>query len=146
VIALRVATLADLATVLPRSRALLAHEQLEIAADAHEAAVRELIADASLGGIWLVEDDGAVIGYAAIAFGYSIEYGGRDAYLDEFWVDDAARGRGAGTAALALLEGELRTKGLRALHLQVRPDNPASRLYMRTSFVLAPRWVMTKKL
>jgi ribosomal protein S18 acetylase RimI-like enzyme len=144
VIALRLATLADLATVLPRSRALLAHEELPIAADVHEAAVRELISDASIGGIWLVEEDGAVIGYAALAYGYSIEFGGRDAYLDEFWIDDGARSRGAGGTALDLLAAELRARGVRALHLQVRPENPAIRLYGRARFVRSPRAVMTR--
>jgi hypothetical protein len=30
------------------------------------------------------------------------------------------------------------------LHLQVRPENPAKRLYDRTGFVASPRIVMTR--
>jgi ribosomal protein S18 acetylase RimI-like enzyme len=33
-----------------------------------------------------------------------------------------------------------------ALHLQVRPDNPALRLYQRSGFVASARIVMTRRL
>jgi ribosomal protein S18 acetylase RimI-like enzyme len=87
-----------------------------------------------------------VIGYAMVTFGYDLEFAGRDAYLTELWIDPPARGSGAGGAALALLDPELRTHGVHALHLQVRPDNPALRLYLRSGFVASPRIVMTRRL
>lgn len=78
--------------------------------------------------------------------GYDLEFAGGDTYLTELWIDPAARGSEAGGAALALLAPELRAHGVHALHLQVRPDNPALRLYQRSGFVASPRIVMTRRL
>ncbi|MBV8758348.1 MAG: GNAT family N-acetyltransferase [Deltaproteobacteria bacterium] len=152
---LRRATPADLPAIFPRTRALNAHEGIAVAPDALEAALRNLLAEPTHGGVWLIEraDDGAtaardatVVGYAIVTFGYDLEFAGRDAWLTELWVDEAARGSGAGTAALDQLDAELRPLGVRALHLQVRPENPALRLYERAGFERSPRYVLTRKL
>lgn len=145
VIAVRAATLDDVAEILPRTKALNAHEGIEIRDELLEAALRRLLGDASLGGVWLVEQDG-VIGYAIVTYGYDLEFGGRDSYLTEIWIDEDKRGRGAGSTALELLGGALRERGVRALHLQVRPENPARRLYERTGFTASRRVVMTRRL
>ncbi len=142
---LRRATPADLPAILPRTRALNAHEGIVVAPDALEAALRGLLAAPDLGGVWLVED-AAVVGYAIVTFGYDLEFAGRDAWLTEFWIDEAARNAGAGAAALALLDAELRPLAVRALHLQVRPENPALRLYQRAGFKTSPRLVLTRRL
>lgn len=146
VVSLRPASLDDLAELLPRTRALNAHEGIAIDPVVLEAALRRLLGDPGIGGVWLVERDGSSIGYAIVTFGYDLEFGGRDAYLTELWIDPAARGEGAGSAALRLLDPELRARGVHALHLQVRPDNPALQLYQRSGFVASPRVVMTRRL
>ena len=144
---LRRATPADLALVLPRTRALNAHEGIDVAPDAREAAHRTLLADLALGGVWLIEREAdAMVGYAIVTFGYDLEFAGRDAWLTELWIDETARAAGAGSAALALLPGELAPLGVRALHLLVRPDNPALRLYERAGFARSPRLVLTRRI
>jgi ribosomal protein S18 acetylase RimI-like enzyme len=142
---LRRATPADLPLLLPRTRALQDHESIPISDEALEAALRRLLDDSSLGGAWLIVAD-EIVGYAIVTFGYDLEFAGRDAYLTELFVDEAARGRGAGSAALALLDPELRALGVRALHLQVRPDNRATHLYERAGFAVIPRWIMSRKM
>ena len=143
---LRPATPDDLAALLPRTRALNAHEGIALDPAALEAGLDHLLRDPGLGGAWLVERDRVAVGYAIVTFGYDLEFGGRDAYLTELWIDPPARGEGAGTAALGLLDPELRARGVHALHLQVRPDNPAFRLYQRSGFAASPRVVMTHRL
>jgi ribosomal protein S18 acetylase RimI-like enzyme len=143
---LRRAVLADVAALLLRTRALNAHEGIAIGDAELEAALRRLLEDRTLGGAWLVERGGEAIGYAIVTFGYDLEFGGRDAYLTELWIDAHARGAGAGTRALELLDDELRGDGVRALHLQVRPENPALRLYERNGFVRSPRLVLTRRI
>ena len=143
---LRPATPGDIDLILPRVRALNELEGIELAAPALEAALRRLLADRGLGGCWLVERGGAVIGYAIVTLGYDLEFGGHDAYLTELWIDPEARGGGAGAAALALLPGELRALEVRALHVMVRPENPALRLYARAGFEASPRVLMTRRL
>jgi ribosomal protein S18 acetylase RimI-like enzyme len=162
VLRLRRATPTDLPSILPRTRALNAHEGIDVADDALEAALRSLLDDPDIGGVWLIErlavPPGSApatdatppiarpIGYAIVTFGYDLEFAGRDAWLTELWVDDDARNTGAGGTALALLEVELRPLGIRALHLQVRPENPALRLYERAGFTRSPRLILTRRL
>ncbi len=145
-ITLRAATAAELSVLLPRTRALNDHEGIAIGDAELEAALRRLLASPELGGAWLIERATATIGYAIVTYGYDLEFGGRDAYLTELWIDESERGRGAATAALDGLAPELRGRGVHALHLQVRPENPALRLYERTGFVRSPRVIMTRRL
>ncbi len=145
-IALRPAVLGDLAEILPRTRSLQDHEGIEITDARLEAALRTLLASPELGGVWLVVSDGAPIGYAIVSYGFDLEFGGRDAFLTELYIDEAQRKTGAGGAALALLDPELRARKVQALHLQVRPENPAMRLYERSGFVTSPRRIMTRLL
>jgi GNAT superfamily N-acetyltransferase len=143
---MRLATVADLPALLPRTRALNDHEHIEVTDAALEAALRTLLASPDLGRVWLIEDDGAPRGYAIVTFGFDLEFGGRDAWLTELWIDDDARGQGLGAAALAALPDLLRALGVGGLHLQVRPENPAMALYQRAGFDVSPRRILTRKL
>lgn len=87
-----------------------------------------------LGRLWLIEVRGAPVGYLVVAFGWSFEFHGRDAFVDEFFLEASARGRGWGEQALVFAIGEAERLGVRALHLEVEPDNPARRLYERAGF------------
>jgi ribosomal protein S18 acetylase RimI-like enzyme len=142
---LRRATPDDLGVLVARSRLLSDHESIVVSDADIERAMGRLLGDAGLGGAWLIED-GGVIGHVIVTWGYDIEFAGRDAWLTELWVDEAARGHGAATAALALLDAELREHEVRALHLQVRSENPAVRLYERSGFEHVPRVVMTRRM
>jgi ribosomal protein S18 acetylase RimI-like enzyme len=141
---LRTATPADLSIVVARTRALNSVENIVIGDDALVNAALQLLSDASLGAVWLIERDHIAIGHAVVTYGFDLEFGGRDSFLTELWIDPDSRGRGAATSALRLLEVELRRLGVRALHLGVRPDNPARQLYERSGFVASPRMVMTR--
>ena len=147
-VSLRPATLADLPVLLPRTRALNDHEGIEISDADLSRALTALLSDDSLGGVWLVETGSptAPVGYAIVTFGYDLEFAGRDAWLTEFWIDEAARGSGVGREALGLVETAARALGVHALHLQVRPENPALRLYERHGFSRSPRLIMTRRL
>ena len=112
----------------------------------HLQVLRMVIGNEPIGSIWIIESDGAPVGYALIAYSYDIEYGGRDAYMNELWIDESWRARGAGREAIELLVPVLKECGVHALHLQVRPENPAVRLYERCGFVTSPRRVMTRYL
>jgi len=146
VFALRPASRDDLAAVLPRTLALNAHEAIAIDPSVLEAALARLLDDPEIGRVWLIERDRTAIGYAIATFGYDLEFGGRDAVLTELWIDPPERGRGAASAALQLIGPELLASGVGALHLQVRPENPALALYQRSGFVASPRVVMTRRL
>lgn len=141
---LRLATNADLDDLVPRTRALNDHEGITVSTDTLRKAMRDLLASPSLGGVWIITRDEATVGYAIVTFGFDLEFAGRDAWMTELWIDEAHRRSGAGAAAIELLVPELKQREVGALHLQVRPENPARRLYERTKFVASPRIVMTR--
>jgi ribosomal protein S18 acetylase RimI-like enzyme len=145
-VALRRAGVADLDEVFPRTRALNAHEGIALTEAGLRASLRELLATPALGGVWLVACAGAIVGYAIVTYCFDLEFGGREGWLTELWIDDGHRGAGTGTAVLQLLDTALRADGVRALHLQVRPQNPAVRLYQRLGFAITPRHVMTRRM
>jgi ribosomal protein S18 acetylase RimI-like enzyme len=114
-----------------------------------EAAARRAIAglDATRGRLWVADEGGAVVGYLAVTFGWSIEYHGRDAFIDELYVAPSHRGRGLGRAAMTLAEEACRTAGVQALHLEVERTNVNAReLYRRRGFTDSERLLMTRPL
>jgi GNAT superfamily N-acetyltransferase len=115
----------------------------------HEADARRALGDLlespSLGAVWLAEDGSGVFAYVVLTLGYSLEYGGADAFVDELFVRSSHRGRGVGRAALERVEAECRRRGVRALHLEVELDKPeAFALYRRSGFEEHGRRLMTR--
>jgi len=97
-----------------------------------------LLNDPSLGSAWLLFDDREAAGYAVLTVRFSMEHGGRDAFVDDLFVRSEHRRRGVGCAAMTALIAECRQRGVLALHVEVGPDNgPANALYRR--FGLVPR-------
>jgi len=143
---LRPGTSTDLADLLPRTRALNEHEGIHLSEARLRATLGELLASPELGGVWVIARNGRTIGYAIVTYGFDLEFDGRDAHLTELWIDPSHRGGGAAAGALELLMPELAARGVNAVHLQVRPDNPAMRLYERQGFVVSPRRILTRLL
>jgi ribosomal protein S18 acetylase RimI-like enzyme len=141
----RAAEPSDADTLAEMMRDFNAHER--IAFDEHEvrAVLAQLFADDSLGLACLMLLNEEVAGYVVIAFGFSIEFRGRDAFVDELYVKDEFRGRGLGAAALRFAEGVCRGRGVRALHLEVERGNTrAQSVYRRAGFADHDRYLLTK--
>ncbi|MBI3969412.1 MAG: GNAT family N-acetyltransferase [Chloroflexi bacterium] len=64
--------------------------------DRARAAIAGLLDAPSLGRIWVIRRQGLGIGYVVLAFGYSVEEGGRVGFVDEIYVAAEHRGRGSG--------------------------------------------------
>jgi len=105
--------------------------------------VANLINNNNLGRIWIIEYDSKAIGYIILTFGYSIEYKGRDAFIDEFYIEEEYRGIGKETMDFIVKESlELEIK---ALHLEVEKDNErAKNLYLKYNFTDNGRTLMTR--
>ena len=109
-------------------------------------ALKELCAGTPHGLGLIVEHETQVIGYIVIGLGFSIEYGGVDGFLDEFYIDERYRGRGYGTAALVALGRIAEREKIKALHLEAMPANDrAARLYQRLGYKLSDRRLMSKR-
>ncbi len=105
----------------------------------------ELIKNKSLGRIWLVKDDGVPIGYIILTFGFSMEYGGSDAFIDEFFLVEAYRGKGIGDQMMAYLLEQCQILKIKAIHLEVERHNKrGARLYLKNGFELNDRQLLTK--
>lgn len=104
-----------------------------------ELKAREALA-ASLGDptwarIWLIQAGEETAGYVVLTFGFSMEYGGRDAIIDEFFLRAAYRRRGLGSQVVDFLKAFCRSEGIRALHLEVFDHNQAAyEFYRRHGF------------
>jgi diamine N-acetyltransferase len=116
-------------------------------ADAAGRAVAALTNDPSLGRLFLIETDAGTAGYVVLTLGFSLEFLGRDAFVDELFVATPHRGRGLGLLALRFLETIAAELGVAALHLEVGSDNEAALgLYRRAGFEDRRHRLMTKLL
>lgn len=133
---------ADLDRVLPMVARCHADMGVDSTEESRLAAVQPLLEGSPLGAIWLIGPKMSPVGYVAVGFGWSIELGGMDGFIDELWVRDKVRGRGMGSEALAALQKALGEAGVKALHLEVANEG-ASRIYRRAGFKSRPHPLMT---
>ncbi|HEY4178485.1 MAG TPA: GNAT family N-acetyltransferase [Kofleriaceae bacterium] len=145
-IEIQLATPGDIDILMPRVRALNDHEHITVPTAQLHTSLTHLLVHPELGLAFHITRVATPIGYALTTFSYDLEFGGREAWLTEFWVDEAHRSSGIGRVAIDLLAAALRERNVGAMHLQVRTENPAFRLYERMGFVASPRTVMTKRL
>jgi ribosomal protein S18 acetylase RimI-like enzyme len=143
----RPATTADEPTLLELMREFYQEGRMPFQEGAARVALRGVLADPSRGRALLIEVDGAVAGYLVVCFGWSLEFHGRDAFVDELYVRSRFRGQGIGTRALEVAAEVCRTSGVRALHLEVERSNTrAQSVYRRTGFADRDHYLMTRRL
>ena len=110
-------------------------------------AIKELMKSKSQGIIWLIEQEGKVAGYLILTIGFSLEYYGRDAFIDEFFIKENFRNKGIGNYVLKAVDKEARKFDLKALHLEVERSNQAGKkLYLKNGFKGNNRALLTKTL
>lgn len=144
---IRLATPADLPSLLPLVERFWAFEKLPWEQVDVPAVLGALLADPSLGRVLVARREGHLIGYLTLTFGYSIEHRGRDALVDELYLEPHARGLGAGTQLLEAAAGVCRGLGIARMHLEVDHTNPrAHALYARLGFSGQDRQLLTRAL
>jgi GNAT superfamily N-acetyltransferase len=136
----------DVDVIIPMMRAFYAIDAYPFDEAVARRAVDDLVRDSALGRIWLIRLGDAPIGYIVLTFGYSLEFHGRDAFLDELFIAEEQRGRGVGTAALRFLDATCPGLGVHTLHLEVERHNAAAQaLYRRFGFHDSDRYLMNKR-
>lgn len=109
-------------------------------------AMSAILQNESYGLVWLIQREQTTVGYVVLTLGYSLEYGGRDAFVDELYLQPSDRNQGIGTQTLQFLEKTCRQLDIKALHLEVERDNPkAKALYDRLGFEAGDRISMTQQ-
>jgi GNAT superfamily N-acetyltransferase len=107
---------------------------IELIDDELPEAVRALLVDPSRGAVLLAYDPQPV-GIAVLAYTWTLERGGRAAWLDELFVVPERRDRGTGLAMLRRALAVARDAGCRAVDLEVDARHArAERLYEREGF------------
>ncbi|MBU0507236.1 GNAT family N-acetyltransferase [bacterium] len=139
------ATSADVPDLLSMMRELYEYDHSPFDEQEHRRALVDLLANANFGRLWLIQFNGETVGYVILAFGYSLEFRGRDAFVDELFVCEPFRGRGIGSEALRFVEMAARELGIKALHLEVtRANARAQEVYRKFGYQDHDRYLMTK--
>ncbi len=139
------AEISDTPLLLIFMRDFYTHEALQFDEKAAAQALEQIISNNFWGQIFLLENDGEKIGYMVLTFSFSLEFHGRDAFVDELYIVARQRGRGIGKQALDFLADVCRTEKIAALHLEVERTNTiAQEVYRKQGFKDHDRYLLTK--
>jgi len=133
-ITLRPGTSADIDPVLGLVREFCEIDRHDYDERRIRTALLPLLASTQFGFVLVAEQGEALVGYAVLTWGYSLEIGGVEAVLDEFYIRE--RGRGLGGAMIDEVVRLARQFGVRRIFLETeRPNMRVRRLYARHGFV-----------
>lgn len=110
-----------------------------------EAAARGMLERPQRGRLLLACDGHIPVGFAALSFLWTLEQGGRAAWLDELYVLPARRAAGIGGSLLAAAIDLARAEGARAIDLEIAAGHDrAASLYQRHGFMplSRQRWAL----
>jgi ribosomal protein S18 acetylase RimI-like enzyme len=135
----------DIDSILAFMRLLYAQDGVPFDEPAARTTLGGIVRERNLGRVWMIDEGPEPIGYMILTLGYSLEYRGRDAFVDELFVRADRRRRGIGRKAMAVMEQACRDLEVRALHLEVERQNSAAQaLYRKFGFTDHDRYLMTK--
>src|SRR5215469_3656640 len=146
-VTLRPATESDGETLLSLMREYPVFDGHDFNPEKARAALLGLLREPAFGRVWLIFAGPTIAGYVVFCFGYSLEYLGRDAFLDEFYLRENYRRRGLGTQALKMVEDAARSLDIRAIHLEVvRRNRAAAEFYRKAGFYDHDHHLMSKRI
>ena len=140
----RLATAAGADPLLDFMRDYYAFDGHRYERDQARAALLVLLQDPALGLVWLILDSATPVGYIVLCFGYSLEFLGRDAFIDEFYLIESHRRRGWGTKVVEFVHTHAQLQGIKAIHLEVvRRNTSALEFYRKVGFKDRDHHLMT---
>lgn len=122
-----------------------ADHAIDTTAAAVAAAVDRVLAGADLGFVLAARRHEQVAGVACVSFAWSLEHGGKSAWLEELYVIPELRGRGVGRALVRAALDRAREHDCAAVDLEVdREHARVEALYRCEGFAPLPRtrWVL----
>lgn len=144
---LRPASGADAPAVLSLLAAQLAEHRIAIDGDRLASAIAAVLSDGGLGRLLVAAVEGEIVGVAYVSFTFTLEHGGRVAWLEELYVTPSRRGRGIGRALLGRVLDLARSERCHAVDLEVDEDHQrVAALYERHGFEPLPRRRMSRRL
>jgi len=140
---IKLASIEDLEILLPLVRAFHEFEDIHIREEQRKSSLTELLTNNALGGIWLIDYNRQSVGYIALCLGYSIEFVGKEAFIDEFYIRPEFRGKGLGKQTLEFIKIAAKDLNIRTIHLEVaRTNTNAHKLYSHSNFEVREKYVL----
>lgn len=124
------------------------HEEfgLETTEEGRAAALTPLLTGSPHGAVYLIGPTVSPVGYLVVCFGWSIELGGLEGFLDELYIRPRVRGRGMAREALSQLHTALGAAGVKSLTLEVDGQDPrAQRLYGSLGYEMRERYRLMQR-
>ena len=143
----RLATPADAELLLDVMRDYYAFDGHHYEREKARVALLGLLNNPAFGLAWLILDSATPVGYIVICYGYSLEYLGQDAFIDELYVIESYRGRGWGKKTMEFVREQTHQQNIRAIHLEVvRRNTNALHFYHKIGFKDHDHHLMTLRL
>lgn len=139
------ATISDCESIAALMSEYYAYDHLRFDPDVARTALQNLLARKDYGTVWTVRVAGETVGYLVCTYGYSLEFGGRYALIDELYISETHRGRGIGSEVLRSIEVYCRSLGIAVIRLEVERSNArAAAVYRKIGFKAHDRDIMTR--
>src|SRR5207244_1675803 len=119
----RLATEAELEAVTALLVAQLREHRVQTPEAKIASAIQGLLRHPERGRILVAVGEGRPVGVAALSFAWPLEYADRSAWLEELYVEPAARGRGIGTRLLRAALRVAAEAGATVVDLEVEADH-----------------------
>jgi ribosomal protein S18 acetylase RimI-like enzyme len=135
----------EIPTLLGMMRDFYAEQHMRFESGAAAKAIKQLLADPSLGQICFIYRGAELAGYFVLTFCFSLEFHGHFALLDELYLREEFRGQKLGRAAIAFAKTDCKQRGIGALRLEVGEENQAAQgLYRASGFAKDARHLYTQ--
>lgn len=109
--------------------------------------LESLLQNSTFGRIYFIQAGENKVGYVYLSFYFSLEFGGRTAFIDELFILPHYRGLGIGSRVIEQVEQQCRELQFQALHLESESKNTgATALYLKLGFLDYDRRLLTKRL
>src|SRR3712207_5109294 len=111
------ASKADIDTILLMMEDFYAIDKYAFNKEVSRKNVEIFIQNSNYGKLWIIKQQEIIIGYTVLALGFSFEYGGVTAFIDELYLIPDYRNKGLGKMILEFVLNRAREMGIQSVHL-----------------------------